>query len=464
MTGKLDESLDTMGDFENIISFLEQSQWKTKPGDFVNVDFLQLAAEKKVPIANGNNAGNPYYAVSFHNPLKDPAYESYFRIGPDEAIIIAGKTPPPMKYFGFAGFINNTKLDMPVDGTVISRKPCCLTATVLKDNRRLIFSSVGNTINNLTIHTTNSEPIGKGNPFSQEFIIIVTPDMNTEKLIRQAAIANGYPESMLNTLVIPPAICKLGHGLDDDNFSVGMRVAPNHDDSFTNYINEHPIKVYKVTPPTTKDLAPFAVPNLRIRGTGRTELDLLPAVKELRQAILDKYQETHNYQELTTDIWLNESYIGMQQGIDSMAESRDTVYLGTNPFILPENEDAFVIVYGANHYKTQKATYCNFIAYGREYYNGVEDTCFSAQDPDDSAAVYLPDSVDKDKLYAWKVTRVEEQKGQYCMLVPTGDSMDKLPAYKEMFIGFRAYLEPATGVGPTWQELIFDRAILFRPK
>jgi hypothetical protein len=458
MTGKISKPLDTMSNLKNIISSLEKLQWEHQIGDFVNIDFLQLADEGKVPIANGNNSGNPYYAVSFID-------SSTFQLAPDEAIIIAGLTPPPVKYFGFAGFINNTKLDVPVDGTVVKRKPCSLTATVLKDDRRLIFSSVGNTINNLTIHTTNSEPIGKGNPFSQMFIIIVTPDMNTERLIRQAAIANGYPESVLNTLVIPPAICNLGLDKDNDYFSVGMRVAPYDDDSFATYINQNPIKVCKVTPPTTKDAAPYTVPNLRIRGTGRTELDLLPALKELRQAILDKYQETHNYQELTTDIWLNESYIGMQQGIDSMAESRDTVYLGTNPFVLPENEEAFVIVYGANHYKTQKATYCNFIAYGLPSYNGVEDVCFSAEKADDSAAVYLPNpSVARDKLYAWKVTRIKKQNEQYCMLLPTGDPMYKIPSDSEMFIGFRAYLEPATGVGPAWQELIFDRAILFTPK
>jgi len=30
-----------------------------------------------------------------------------------------------------------------------------------------------------------------------------------------------------------------------------------------------------------------------------------------------------------------------------------------------------------------------------------------------------------------------------------------------MYLGFRAYLERETKVGPAWQELVFDRAIRF---
>jgi hypothetical protein len=33
-----------------------------------------------------------------------------------------------------------------------------------------------------------------------------------------------------------------------------------------------------------------------------------------------------------------------------------------------------------------------------------------------------------------------------------------------MYLGFRAYLEPQTKVGPAWHELVFDRAILFTKK
>ncbi len=41
-------------------------------------------------------------------------------------------------------------------------------------------------------------------------------------------------------------------------------------------------------------------------------------------------------------------------------------------------------------------------------------------------------------------------------------SGQKIPLEQEMRLGFRAYLDPRTGIGPAWREMLYDRVITFR--
>mmetsp|Transcript_2701 Transcript_2701/g.5790 ORF Transcript_2701/g.5790 Transcript_2701/m.5790 type:complete len:120 (-) Transcript_2701:27-386(-) len=43
------------------------------------------------------------------------------------------------------------------------------------------------------------------------------------------------------------------------------------------------------------------------------------------------------------------------------------------------------------------------------------------------------------------------------------NSAEVIPLDSNVFVGFRAYVNPATGVGPSWNEIIYDRVIKFTP-
>jgi len=49
-------------------------------------------------------------------------------------------------------------------------------------------------------------------------------------------------------------------------------------------------------------------------------------------------------------------------------------------------------------------------------------------------------------------------------LVPGGAIPYGIPPEALAFIGFRSYMEPATGVGPVAQELVLDRVIHFKKR
>ena len=158
--------------------------------------------------------------------------------------------------------------------------------------------------------------------------------------------------------------------------------------------------------------------------------------------------------DLNPSIWLDESYTAVQQGLDTLGESADTPYLKSADLALVG--DDFVVAYGANHAATGKATYSNANLYER----CAECGLYSAGNAEmkGSAAAWLPaNSRNASKMYAHMFSRA-------CNDLPTCTTVtaDTCPAMDNgMYLGFRAYYEPETMVGPAHRELLWDRAILF---
>ena len=136
----------------------------------------------------------------------------------------------------------------------------------------------------------------------------------------------------------------------------------------------------------------------------------------------------------------------------------------TPDFTLDSDED-FVVVYGLNHTSTGKAQYSNAVLYARPMLNGicsVYDSLFPG-----SAASYLEESCeDADQYYVYKMARTKLDEHTAVIEYSTGN--EKGTYYgadngNPLLLAFRAYLDE-TGVGPSYYELIYDRAIVFHKK
>jgi hypothetical protein len=351
-------------------------------------------------------------------------------------------------------------------------------------------------------------------------VYIITGNRETERRVRAAAQSAGYPAAIINVEAISPDIFPQGIGPQDSVFTFALRAAvPASSADLTEYImtaNDH-MKAFRLTPLNAEGelqaepvLAedPEPVPVLRPKGTGYTELDLYPALKSLRAAILTRYASLlpgdpgYGFRELDTDILsiagdrimnAEKPYAQMQRGRFAGGATRDNNYLSTAPmFKLRNGVDEFVIVYGVNHQATGKSTYASFSLYGHPLKMIGLGTMLSTKfdlrpdgtgEPGDSARQYLsPDDPYyqyADKLFAWKVAR-ECNDEPYCMEVDmqfesplTDDEYNydyTCPAYLDYENGddwlwfiFRNYMEPATSVAPDDNELVYERAIYFGP-
>jgi hypothetical protein len=224
------------------------------------------------------------------------------------------------------------------------------------------------------------------------------------------------------------------------------------------YINSTSGAVFRLTPNNTSRHDPYPMPNLRVRGTGNTsELQLLGALSELREAIINKYNSS-NTTELTTSVWLTEGYDAIQRNVNVIGVTRDTTYLNTTPFVLGNNSSDFLIVYGVNHAAWSKVVYLNIGIYGLTLENGVvaiDDSKLAGTAEED-----LPNNPMAKYLYVWKVSR-HCSDDQHCTVVPMGLGPYGIGLDKEAFVGFRAYIENQTKVGPSYTDLVYDRVIKF---
>ena len=429
------------GSAQQLKDALERDGFTVQEGQVVLIDVLALCCHGLIPTCLGFNPIGPYKVVRLPNAPGQTTPSSFpwvFRLGANEAVVLIGQTPPPVTYFSYDSYVMTRYSDR-------------------ESVRKVIFGNIGDAINNLTVRTREPDQ----GLFGQDVIIVFTADQSIDARIRGAAASVGYPAGMVNTGVIPVDIARLGLGANADEFAIVHRVAlpqTGQEAALSAYLST-PQLALRVTldAPVVSD--PFPLPTLRVRGTGETEMTLAPALRDLRQAILDRYSGLRAT-ELVAGVAPGQEYECLQKEINGYGPTRDSLYMRTDStFKLPEGPDDFLIVYGVNHEASGKATYASLTVY--------EDSLMAAVAGDHSrryagsAANYLPDHPEAHLLYAWKIAR-DCQGDPHCLEVtmegcPKID-LSELPA---LLLVWRLYQEAATGLGPTPGEILYDQAILF---
>ena len=398
--------------------------------------------------AYGNNAAAPYQVIS--EPYEGVRVGREMQLEPYDAVIFIGKTPPPVAYFSFTGFVYDR-----YDGEGKARQQ--------------IFSSIGDTINQSRINT-----LDKKHPFDKEVIIVLTADRGTNERVLDAAKQAGYPQAIMNTMVVPSSVVRLGKDEKADTLVFVERMyLPANQDDLNNYMNTSSqwASVFYVTyPKKPAKLDPYPTPEMLVRGTGRTEVDLLPALDSLESAI-NAANPGYQPEKLQSGIWLLEWLDGFQRGTNLIGECRDTVYLKTKDFKLGDSPEDFLIVFGVNHEAMGKSTYSNFTLYHTAMELGLAGK--NSREISESADHYNLGKyqIMSKYLYAFKVARnCGGLPATECLEVkqipvgdcPLGNCCPRGSLDDDLFLGFRAYVEPETGVGPNWFEILWDRAIHFK--
>jgi hypothetical protein len=444
-------------------------------------DLIKLLEEGVLPSAYGNNPTTKYVAYFIPAATGQEVDERiskitstlgmsgnttpFWNLRPDEAVVFVGRTPPDCRYFSY-------------DHMIMHR--------TIGNEKRWIFSNIVDTLNNLVIKTEGTQNGSSGNPFNKTTVIIITADKGIDKRIRAAAQSAGYSDNIINTQVLPLTVLNMGLENNSDTFAAFVRPALFNDtQAGDDYINNTPATVFRITPNNTTELDPYDYPELRVRGTGKTEFELKDDLEKLRTAIITKYSES-NATELPTSQAVPVGSDAIQRGINGVGPNNDASYLWTAnqtassptppffntslyyPFLrdpaitLGNGTNEFIIVYGVNHVATGKATYSNFAIYGADMFNGVR--AITDKDFNGSAEEYLPDNPNAKYLYIYKLARHCSEGDRYCYEVPYGMGPHGIELDQPLFIGWRAYLENSTKTGPSYSEIVYDRVIKFDPK
>jgi len=451
------------GDIAALRTALERAGFTVQQGEYGFTDAIALCNAGLIQTCQGNNVGAPYLAYKLPpapgqttpNLFADARGLAFiYRLRPDEAILQIGWTPPEAAYFSYQSY-----LGMRYDPA---------------QKRYLqMFNSLGDSLNNLTIRTSGP----KGNPFGQPVVILTAADRVIAAAVEAAALGAGYPADSVNLDIIAPALVRMGLEPGDDLFQFLSRIAvPTDRAALENYIASPGSVILRLTPKEKPArLDPFPAPTLRVRGTGTTEMGLLPAVDALRDAILARYADLEAI-DVPASIALPEGYAATQSSINTLGDTRDAAYFSTvevaawtDPsdcrraaaFPLRDDPNEFFIIYGVNHEASGKASYANCAFYGLEFLNGVASV--DSRTYRGSAEDYLPGDPMAPYLYAWKVAR-NSSGNLHCTALPTGPMHYGIALEEDVIVFFRIYLEAATAIGPAPNELVFDRVIRFRPK
>jgi hypothetical protein len=468
---------EEIGDVEAFQQALEQDGFTVQQGGLGYFDFMKLYNMGVLPSAYGNNPATKYlvYLVppaSGHEVTGKISeiiqilgvtenITPFWSLRPDEAVVFVGRTPPECRYFSLDQF---------------------LMERTYGNETRWIFAPFGDTVNNLVIKTEGTPDGSPGNPYNQTTIVVSTADKGIDQRIRAAAQSAGYSDGIINTQVLPSAMLNMGVEDNSDTFAVFIRGSLFADEQAGNdYIDNKPATVFRITPNESAELDPYNMPELRVRGTGTSEFDLMDDLEELRTAILDKYSGL-NATELPISQAMPVGIDAIQRGIDGYGPSNDACYLWSasqtvssptppfpdlsqyysylqdSPITLGNDTNEFIIVYGVNHVATGKAMYQNFVPYSADVWNGVgmvTDVDFNG-----TAEEYLPDNPNAKYLYVYKVARNCEGD-PHCYEVPYGMGGYGIDLDQPLFIGWRSYLEESTKTGPSYSEIVYDRAIKF---
>jgi hypothetical protein len=448
-----------------LIKLLQKTGFIAQEGKVVKANIFDSVNNSFFPNCFANNADAQYVVANVPPPpdtnnnlppIEGSGPTSRFRLRPDEAVIMLGKTPPPCKYYSMTPYIYERYFE--------------------KDLRfHEVFNSLHDPKNNMVIKTD-----GGKNPFSAFTVIVFTPDKGTWDRILPCLIEAGYKKNIINRSRIPSQILRMGLEFENDVLMCLMRFyGPVEKEGFKEYFEniENEMNVFRVSPnpPIPKNkLQPLAMPKLRIRGTGKTEMELMPLMEKLTKSILDKYEgKGWKSMTYTTDLWLEEGLQGLQAKKNMVGENRDVAYMRTPSFKMYDNE--FMVIFGINHTVTGKAAYCSAAVYGTEYINGVGGSNnMPYNNWTGTANEYLPEETEADKFFVLTACRGNPKKDERgnviepshpladpTIQVPTAIDTHGIQRFKPMFVGFRNYLEEETMSGPIPVEMISPVVIKF---
>lgn len=475
---------------------LEKEGFYVQQGSFYELDTIKEASAGRLLSCFGNNAGSSYMVFNLPaapeqdnakgNPdynwpddpstlYDDPDVENapanpYFAPGgwqyklkQDEAIVLITHLPPECKYYSFINYIMFTEQKTGKDYT--NEKAFFSAGNEETGLYHPIFGSIGDSVNMVNIKHNGDSAYG-----SEAVIVISSNQSVTDKVTAQLTAA-GYDESMINVMPIPADTYNMGLQKGADTFSFLGRISqPSDQDAYTDYTENLTTNsvVYRVTPKEEIEAAPYENAVLTARGTGEHEISKLKNgsqhLDSIREAIISQYADEYDYEELSTDIAVPEGLTAYLNDRNAQGDNRDTAYVMTKDFTLNSDDD-FIVVYGVNHTKTEKALYSNAVLYARPMLNGVcsvYDSLFPG-----SADSYLEDNCgDADDYYVYKMART--QMDDYTALIEYSTGNEKGKFYgvdngDTLLLAFRAYMDE-TNVGASYYEIVYDRAIVFHKK
>jgi hypothetical protein len=208
------------------------------------------------------------------------------RFDPREAIVILGLLPPHGRYFGIQSYAFSRQTSLNTSDSIYRAATDPFMKNVLflgspNPSRLLVFSSLGDSQNNVTIERQS------GGAFEQERSFIITPDAVMERNLRGALLQAGVPDQkQIFTEPVSADIARLGLDAPADDFMTLIRYALPANEAAGNDWRKHiPLVIFRVRDRNTaRATEPYPAPVLEDR-VANSELGLKGDADRLVEAV-----------------------------------------------------------------------------------------------------------------------------------------------------------------------------------
>ena len=442
-----------------------------------------------------------YTSWCAHGLCTEEGFSANWRVAPGEAVLLVGRSPPPVAYWSFTPYLFSRYNDAEFRahpeslGAALARCPA-------GPSRCEMFFGANDPLNLRTIRNPDA------NAVDAPLAVLLTWDPETEVRVKSALLGSAafrpggsYANDSLNVLRYPGALARLGVSPrgDEDDFMVVMRAAEFKSASATRafYRTDAPFRAYRVTLPALDGeggAPPPGFPSferaLRPRATGVLEGDapggashaalseglrrleaVVAGLQRRRSAFVNELPIGARARSFVRD----SGYECLHQGLQCQGDCRDTIYAvdrslvvlgeacsrGAGAKLCPSlwrsaigDYDVLVVV-GVHHRVTRMSTYASVTLYSYPKLASV------ATAPDElltgSAEALLPGHPAAPFLYAVQFARDCDEFGLRagaaeirCVDIDAA----RLPLGVSTAVIERSYMHPVTHRGPAVNETI----------
>lgn len=370
-------------------NFLEEAGYQVQIGIAHSTNPIELFSYGIFPSYYSVTDQFSYLSISVPKHKTQNSINTYpwsFKLNPDEAILIVGKTPDNCRYYSYRSYLS-------------------YRYSSHKKSRNKIFTSLGDALNTFSIKTLNSET-----PYDHDFITITTANANIFNNLKYIASCSGYCRKDIYEDFLSFNKLKLGLNREADEFTflITLELFEDHEQELQ-YVSSPPLTILRITPKTSEVPSSFCIPDVKVNSSkiydntnctlNNTSLNykLYSILEDLENAIIKKYGK-YKYNKLSTNLYNNTS-IETENHISNTTAV--CIQRKTN-FIL-NNDDDYIIAYGVLHNKINDSLYSEINLYLGNIENCVKTVNLNTLS--ETASEYLPNHPLSKYLYVLKITK-----------------------------------------------------------
>lgn len=409
---------------KNTTETLEQNGYVVKEGQFKVFQSDSFGA----------NPSNPY--VTYFYPGVVESRLPIFSLKENAAVVFVGCTPATASYFSFRSY-------------------------AFFEDRKIVFASLGDSLNNLVINTTKSNGNNLRASGGQLTAVVTTADGRTFEALGDALASSGLSKESVNLDAIPSDTLQMSK----IKFIMLHRASVWESSKERDAYFAQSRRVLFVEAPKRVPTRPIPTLPLRKQGTGISELSikgLRNDFDQLRNAVIERMKSLGYALQAETipyDLGLDGATC-IREGTNCKGDNHDTHYLAYKGGKFEDSNTVTALV-GSNSVVTKKCTYTNIGLYKIRRFPVLNVTKLTATSVSVDNRAFLGSAaeygVESDLVFAHMINRTCSDGNGHCTAV----SSSEIPGDSEWALAYRTYLEPATATAPKLDELLLPRILKF---